>query len=461
MNKGPRFRDYDMDQQQLLPPDLRDWLPDDHLVYFLSDLVDALDLSPIYASYEGRRGGQLPYHPSMLVKLLLFGYCVGTASSRQLERQSYESVAFRVLTADQHPDHDTISAFRQQHLSSLQKLFVQVLGVCQRAGLVKLGHVALDGTKVRANASKHKAMSYDRMEKKESELEAEVERLLQLAEETDRREDDLYGRGKSEQSLPEELRFRQSRLKKIREAKAALDAEARARAEEERKQIAEKQQQAKAQDKPYRGKQPEDVSEKPDEKAQRNFTDPDSRIMRDGATKSFEQSYNCQAAVDGDSQIIVAGCVTQQANDKQQLKPVIEQLKSNTEGKLPRQVSADAGYFSDANLAYLEGEKIDGYVASGRIRPGDQPEPESVDGDGANASSAARMIDKLRTLRGRCTYAKRKEIVEPVFGQIKAARGFRQFLLRGLEKVQGEWDLICTGHNILKLFRSGFKVQKA
>ena len=449
MSKRQQFREYCPDQPMFLPLDVKDWLPEDHLVYFLRDVVESVDLRAIYRKYDCRKGGQPAYHPAMMVTLLLYSYCVGIPSSRKIERQTYDSVAFRVLTAGDHPDHDTISTFRQTHLKELAGLFVQVLCLCQKAGLVKLGHVALDGTKVRANASKHKANSYDRMEKKEAELRAEVERLLADAAASDEEEDRQYGKGKCGEDLPEELRFRQSRLRKIREAKRALEEEAKAAAEAKRKEM-----EAQGKD----GPPPDD---KPDAKAQRNYTDPDSRIMKDGATKSFEQCYNCQAAVDEVSQVIVGGYVTQQANDKQQLQPLLEKVSGNLEGSQPKCVSADSGFYSEANVAYLDSHGIDGYIATERMKHS-QPAVAAPRGRiSRKATIRERMARKLRTVRGRATYSKRKQIVEPVFGQMKECRGLRRFLMRGLEKVSGEWDLMCLTHNLLKLFRSGWRVSMA
>jgi hypothetical protein len=385
--------------------------------------------------------------------LLLYGYCQGVASSRKIEKATYESVPFRVLAANQHPDHDTIAEFRRRHLSALSGLFVQVLHLCQRAGLVRLGHVALDGTKLRANASKHKAMSYGRMKEKLPELEAQVAQLLAEAEAVDAAEDAQYGQGRRGDELPEELRFRQRRLEKIRQAKAALEAEARAEAKG--KSEAQSAETAKSEAHAEGSTEPQ----LPAEKAQRNFTDPDSRIMRDGATKSFEQSYNCQAAVDDQAQVIVAAQVTQKANDKQQVKPLIEQLKTNLGETKPRVVSADAGYFSEDNVKYLESEQIEPYVATGRQKHG-TVEPVAPRGRiPSGATVQERMVRKLRTKKGKREYSKRKGTVEPVFGQIKEVRGLRRFLLRGLEGVQAEWSLICTTHNLLKLFRSGWCLQ--
>ena len=453
MAKSPRFRPYDPEQPFLLPPDLREWLPDDDLAFFIQDVVASLDLGDIYRDYDASRGGQPPFHPRMMTGLLLYAYCVGIASSRKIERATWHSVPFRVLTADQHPDHDTIAEFRKRHLGALSSLFLQILSMCRKAGLVKLGHVALDGTKVRANASKHKAMSYDHMEKAEAELSAEVARLLAEAERVDAEEDAAFGKGRRGDELPEELRRRESRLRKIQEAKAALEAEAREKAEEEKKEYEKKQ--ANHEKRGGRGKPPKPPSEAVNPKAQRNFTDPDSRIMKDGATKSFEQCYNAQAAVDSKAQVIVAAYVTQEANDKGELKPLVKAMCENLEGEKPRRVSADSGYYSEANTKFLDSEEIDGYVATGRLKHGERVDPAPRGRIPAGLSPKERAARKLRTMKGRATYRMRKAIVEPVFGQTKAVRGFRQFLLRGLEKVSGEWSLICATHNLLKLHKSG------
>src|SRR6266496_2981174 len=328
------YLSYDPEQRLLLPPDLRDWLPEGHLALFISDVVDELDLRAIVRRYESGDGrGRPPYHPLMMVKLRVYGYCIGRVSSRKLEKATYEEVAFRVLGCNQHPDHDSIANFRQLHLPELAGLFVQV---CEQAGLVKLGHVAIDGSKLRANASKHKAMSYDRMCEKEEQLRAEVERLLKEAEEADAAEDKLYGKGVRGDELPAELARRESRLRKIREAKASLEAEAKEQAKAAaaavEAKIAERKQREQETGKKTRGRAPQVVnvaSAKPEAKAQRNFTDPESRIMKDGATGSFEQSYNGQIAVDGQAQIIVAATLTQADNDKQQLVPILAEVKAN------------------------------------------------------------------------------------------------------------------------------------
>ena len=426
---------YDPGQQLLLPAALQEWLPSDHLAYFISDVVDQLDLSAITARYEEERRGGPPYHPRMMVKVLLYGYCTGVASSRRIARRLHEDIAFRVLAANNTPDFRTISDFRKDHLEALGGLFLQVLELCQQAGLVKLGHVALDGTKVRANASKHKAMSYGRMKEKEGQLTAEVAELLRRAGEVDDDEDRRYGRDKRGDELPEELAFRESRLRKIREAKAALEAKALAEAE-----------QAESEGRNHPGV--------PDDKAQRNFTDPDSRIMPGPGGRDFQQSYNCQAVVDSAHQVIVAARATNQPSDKGQAVSMIEETVNNT-GAVPKEVSADAGYYSAKAVEELYSMGVDPFIAPEKTRHGRVLEPAPRGRMPEGLSVRNRMRRKLRTKRGRERYALRMETVEPVFGQIKQRRGFRQFLLRGLEKVNREWLLICAGHNLLKLFRSG------
>ena len=428
------FRPYDPDQAFLMPASMRDWLPSSHLAYFLSDVVDQFDLSSIMKRYAGEERGFPPYHPRMMVKVLLYAYCVGVPSSRRIAKRLEEDVAFRVLAANNTPDFRTISDFRQDHLQALAGLFVQVLILCQKAGLVKLGHVSLDGTKVKANASKHKAMSYGRMKKEEERLQAEVREILKRAQQVDEEEDSQYGRDERGDELPRELAFRESRLKKIREAKEALEAEGRQKAEEARS--ASKQQPVV-----------------PDDKAQRNFTDPESRIMPSSGGQHFMQAYNAQAAVDSADQVIVAAEVTNEPSDRGQAEPMIKVVQANT-GRMPRQMSADAGYFSKTAVENLTKQGIDVYMPPDKMRHRciTPPAPRGRIPEGI--SVADRMRRKLRTKKGRRCYALRKELPEPVFGQIKQARGFRQFLLRGLEKVKGEWQIICTGHNLLKLFRA-------
>jgi len=426
------FRPYEPDQMFLMPASIRDWLPGDHLAYFVSDVVDHLDLSAIVKHYTGEERGYPPYHPVMMVKVLLYAYCVGVPSSRKIAKRLEEDIAFRVLAANNTPDFRTISDFRKDHLKTLSSLFLQVLKLCQKVGLVKLGHVSLDGTKIKANASKHKAMSYKRMKEEETRLETEIRELLQQAVALDEEEDRWYGKDKRGDELPTELAFRESRLKKIREAREAMEAETKQEAEQAKKA----------------GKQATAI---PSDKAQRNFTDPESQIMPAPGSKHFEQAYNAQAAVDSAHQIIVVAEVTNEPSDKRQAKPMIERVKDNT-GKLPDQMSADAGYFSGEAVQALASAGVDVYMPPDKTKH-TSTLPASPRGRIPKGLSLPdRMRRKLRTKKGRRCYGLRKQLSEPVFGQIKQARGFRQFLLRGKEKVSGEWQLICTGHNVLKLF---------
>lgn len=463
---GKTFRPYELNQRLLLPPDMREWLPEGHLALFVSDVVEALDLAAIFAAYEGDERGQPPYHPVLMVKVLVYAYCTGKPSSRKIERATYEDVAYRVLAADQHPDHDSIAAFRQRHLAALAGLFVQVLRLCQEAGLVKLGHVALDGTKIKANASKHKAMSYTRMCAAEQALEQAVAALLAQAQTVDADEDAQYGAGRRGDALPAELARRESRLAKIRAAKAALEQEAQARAAQQaeaaRAKLAERAQREAATGTKAGGRAPtvpDPAQAIPEPTAQRNFTDPESRIMKDGATKGFEQAYNAQAAVDAHAQIIVASAVTQEANDKQQLVPMVVEVEANC-GALPAMVSADAGYFSEANVTDPRLAGVDLYVPPDRQKHG-APAPAASGPLAPEAPVLAQMRHKLQTPAGRDVYARRKAVVEPVFGQSKEVRGFRRFSFRGLPKVTAEWALICLTHNLLKLFRAGMCSQPA
>jgi transposase len=482
------FKPYDLDQPYLLPPDVRSWLSEGHLALFVSDIVDALDLSAILDEYERGDGrGYPPYHPVMMVKLLVYGYCTGKTSSRKIEKATWEDVAYRVLSGNQQPDHDSIADFRRRHLKALADLFVQVLKLCQEAGLMKLGHVSVDGSKVKANASKHKAMSYQRMNETEARLVKEVEALLAEAEAIDKAEDSRYGKGKRGDELPDELKRRETRLQKIREAKAALEAEAKAKAEAEAEEVRERLA-ARERQETETGKKiggvppriPDPETAVPSPKAQRNFTDPESRIMLDGATKSFQQSFNAQIAVDAASQIIVATAVTQDAVDNRQLVPLLESVKANT-GQMPVVATADNGYFSEEAITDNRLAGVDLYVATGRERktapPSTAVDPTSIDatrstlppsahvlvqtpeplGTTPSPSVTEAMRAKLATEAGRTIYKLRKSTPEPVFGQIKQGRGFRQFSLRGLANVTAEWDIVALTHNLLKLFRSGWR----
>lgn len=431
MPKG--YRPYLPEQDLLLPPSLRDWLPENHLAYFVSDVVDQLDLSAIYVVYERELRGQPPYDPRMMTKLLVYGYCVGVYSARKIQQRLVEDVAFRVLAAGNEPDFRTISDFRKIHLRALEGLFEQVLKIVLETGAMKLGRVALDGTKIKANASKHKAMSYDRMKDQEKLIRAQVKEMLARAEATDAEEDARYGKDKRGDELPAELQRRETRLKRIREAKKAVEERARQKAGAE-------------------GKSTEQT--KPDPKAQYNFTDPESRIMK--SNEGFVQAYNAQAAVESEFQLIVGQAVTQAPNDKEQVVPMMEAVETQS-GQRPEEVLADSGYCSEKNLEHLEAteepeRRIAPYIATGRQQHGRHPvSPRGPLPKGA--TRVERMKRKLQTKAGAAIYAARKAIVEPVFGQIKQARAFRRFSLRGLAKVRAEWAFVCLTHNILKLYR--------
>jgi transposase len=428
------FRPYEPDQDFLMPASMREWLPADHLAYFISDLVEHLDLSAIMKRYDREERGYPPYHPAMMVKVLLYAYCIGVPSSRKIEKRLGEDIAFRILAANNTPDFRTISDFRKDHLKALAGLFLQVLKLCQKAGLVKLGHVALDGTKIKANASKHKAMSYKRMKEEEVRLEAEVAALMKKAEAVDEEEDHRYGKDKRGDELPQELAFRESRLKKIREAKEALEEEA----------------QREAASAASADKNNKDTGV-PHDETQRNFTDPESRIMPAPGGKHFIQAYNAQAAVDSSHQVIVAAEVTNKPVDRGQAEPMMEVVKQNA-GQLPRQMSADAGYYSSDTVKNLIAQGIDVYMPPDKMHHRLTLPPAPRGRIPKSLSEVDRMRRKLRTKKGKESYGLRKELPEPVFGQIKQVRGFSQFLLRGLHSVSSEWKLICTGHNLLKLF---------
>jgi transposase len=423
------FRTYLPEQNLLLPASLREWLPDDHLSYFVSDVVDQLDLSAIERVYEEEDRGQPPYHPRMMTKILLYGYCVGVFSSRRIQKRLVEDIAFRVLAAGNQPDFRTISDFRKLHLKALEELFQQMLRLTLETGTMKLGRVALDGSKVKGNASKHKAMSYGRMKETEKRLREEVRKLLNQAEAADKEEDSRYGRDRRGDELPEELQRRETRIARIREAKHALEERAREQAKSKGKDLEEAQ---------------------PTKKAQYNFTDPESRMLK--GSDGFLQGYNTQIAVEPVFQLIVGQRVTQAANDKQQMVPLVEAIEEQS-GQKPEGVLADNGYCSDENLKYLTRKRMEGFVATGKQKHGERRKPCQRGPLPREAGRVERMERKLETKVGAAVYATRKFIVEPVFGQIKQARGFRQFLLRGIEKVRGEWALICMTHNILKFHK--------
>ena len=502
MVKPKSFRPWNPEQTLLLPPSPVDWLPENHLVFFLLDLAAELDLEAIHIYYRQKDPrGEKAYEPRMMVVLLLYAYCVGVPSSRKIEKACWEDAAFRVLTGNQQPDHSRISDFRRRHLAALSGLFVQVLRLCQKAGLVSLGRVALDGTKVKANASKHKAMSHERMLKTERQLEVEMRALLRKAEIIDGQEDGQYGKDKRGDELPKELQRRASRLEWIRKAKAELEAEAaaaKARQREEQAGEAEADAAAiEASDDAQLGKRasrlargarrrandtqklaiktaeaaglaspvltgdldpvampqrqlPTDAIGNPKPQAQRNFTDPNSHILK--GANGWIQGYNCQAAVDSDHQVIVAIGVSNQPSDAVHLLPMLERTLANT-GQLPDAFIADAGYCSTANLKVCEDRRLNAYISTSRQQHGKRPRP-SRGRVPKDLDARGRMERKLRSKAGQAIYAVRKTVVEPVFGQIKGARGLDRFRLRGLEQVNGEWALMATTHNLLKLFRA-------
>ncbi len=488
------YRSWQPDRTYLLPPSTRDWLPEDHLAAFLLDVLDQLDLSAIEAVIqEADPRGEKPYSPRMLVTLLLYGYSTGVYSSRRLAQATWSDIGARVIAAEEHPHFTTINRFRLDHHEALAGLFLQVLQLCHAAGLVKLGQVAVDGTKIQANASKHKAMSYERMKEREERLKTEVAALLAKAAATDGVEDAQFGPDSDGISIPDELRRRESRLKRIGEAKAALEREAaearrvelEAQAERARLQAAassdaserEKlERRAEARDRAAEkvggfgaegipGREsglpfhtvPHETDGSPKPKAQRNFTDPESRIMHSGG--GFLQGFNAQIAVDEERQVIVAQILTNQPPDCEHLRPVLEQVRRNL-GAFPAQATADAGYWSDANGQYCEDNKIDAYISTRRRRheePVDGTEPSTPPPPGGRTEAGLAMEVKVTSPEGRKVYAKRKWTVEPVFGQTKEARGFRRFKLRGLGKARSEFALVCTAHNLLKLWRNAEK----
>jgi transposase/IS5 family transposase len=419
------FRPYDQDSLLLMPPSLHDWIDPDGLAAFLNDLVDELDLAPFLAAHDEPRG-MPPYHPALMLKVLLYGYATGVTSSRKMEERLRSDVNVMFLAGQARPDHKTIAEFRRRHLGAFHALFLEALRLCQAAGLAKLGRVAIDGTKLKANASKHKAMSYGRMAEREAQLEAEVRSILAEAEAVDAAEEQLYGDARGDE-LPPELRRRETRLARIREAKAVLEQEARERTG--------------------------DPAAVPEAKAQRNFSDPDSRIML-SKPDGWIYGYNPQIAVDDAHQVIVATTLSASATDTATLPELVDQIETNT-GRRPRKLLADAGYASDDNLAHLAQRGIDAYVAMKRDRHGAKPLSAPRGRIPAGLSRRERMARKLTTKQGRAEYRRRKAIVEPVFGQTKEARGFRRFRLRGRVKVTAEWHLVCAVHNLAKLFRSG------
>ncbi len=445
----PRFIQCDRDTLYLMPPSVQDWLPENHLARFVVDIVSQLDLWPLVSAYAGR--GSDAYPPGTLLALLFYGYATGIFSSRKLEAATYDSVAFRFITANTHPDHDTIATFRKRFLEQLKPLFAQILLIAHTMGVCKLGKVSLDGTKVKANASKHKALSWDHACKLEKQIHAEVEALLRQAEEAD--EADLP----DGMSIPDELARREERLDTIAKAKAEIQRRASERYAKEKETYDQKMAERKVKEqesgKKPRGREPKLPEPGPKKTDQVNLTDKDSRIMPTSGG-GFEQTYNAQAGVDMDSMFIAENHVTQQPNDKQELKPALQNLAALPEKLgMVDALAADTGYFSEGNVNSCEQAHIVPYIAAERDKHNQplkerfsqpQPLPE-------NADPVTTMRHRLKTLEGKKLYAKRKSTVETVFGIIKAVIGFRQFLLRGLESVSGEWDLVCIAYNLKRL----------
>ena len=434
-----KFRSYEPGQLMLLPPSIDEWLPQRHLARFLSEIIDDMDIGAIQSQYEIELRGYPPYHPRLLLKVLIYGYCIGVRSSRKLAKACVEDVAFRYLTANQLPEHSTIGDFRKRHIEAFSGLFLKVLMLCEEAGLAGVGHIALDGTKVPANASKHKAMSYERMKTEEVRLAREIAEINAQAQAIDSQEDEKYGKDKAGNELPEELQRRETRLRKIQEAKAALEK----RAAERKPDNDDKKDGGGKGDPPV-----------PKDKEQYNFTDPESRIMPSSENKkSFTQAYNAQAAVN-EHQIIIATQVSNQIADSTQLPGMMAKVRENTE-TLPDDLTADAGYFSEKNVLFLwDFLQIRALIPPDKQRHGKPFEvPEAEPGPGPDAPLSDQMRWLLATDIGRTTYALRKILVEPVFGQIKTCMNFARFLLRGEKKVSGEWQLACLCHNLRKLYR--------
>jgi transposase len=457
------YRAWDAQQNCHDPIAPRDALPENDLVFFLIDLIPQLDLTPFHQHYARELRGQPPFDVTMMVTLLVYAYSVGVCSSRKIAAACERNLAFRAIVGDDRPDFRTISDFRKIHHQAMKSLFVEVLRVAGELGMVKLGNLATDGTKMRAHASRHKAMSYGYMNKELARLEAEIEQLLQDAQGIDAEQDAAQGSRRGDE-LPEELKRREDRLDKIRAAKARLEAEAGAAAEADQRRRDQEPAQREAEGRRRRGQEPAPIDPTPEDKAQTNFTDPEAKIMKQ-SNKGFDYSYNAQAVVDGEDQIIVTAEVTQAANDKQQAVPMaqaaldnldaagIERPKAADGTPAPIPNTADTGYFSEKAVEGLEKMGMDPYLAVARQKHHEAAVASQPRAPAAGASVKEKMQEKLRSAMGKALYAARKHIVEPVFGQIKSVRGIRQFLLRGLEKVSAEWQLICLTHNLLKIWR--------
>jgi len=445
-------KDYNQHAQYLFPPSLHDWLPEGHLAYFISEIVEEMDLSEIYKEYKEERG-QPPYSPLMMVKVWLYAFSQGIRSSRRVEKALHEDIGFRVISGNQTPDHWTLNQFRSRHHKALGNLFLESVKLAGKCGLVKMGHVSIDGTKIKGNASRHSAMSYGRMLEEEKRLKEEIGKYLQESEKIDKEEDKKYGKN-SGNELPKDIQIKSKRLKAISEAKKALEEEARKKAKREQEK---RKEEAEKEGREYKARKNAEEA-KPEDKAQRNFTDSESRIMKN-SEKAFIQGYNAQAAVDAETQIILEAFVVNTADDKHSLPPLVEGSIENT-GKIPSEVSADTGLYSEENLNILENKGIEAFIPPEKIKHSEWRNMELIEDEiPENITRKERMRRKLRTKDGKERYKLRMTSVEPVFGQIKEGRGLRQFLLRGLEKVNSLWRIDCAVHNLLKIFRAKTKLQ--
>jgi transposase len=459
------YREWDPDayRHQALSPD--EQLPEDDLVFFLLDVVPLLDLSPIYAPYEDQLRGAPPFDPRLMTCLLVYSYAVGVYSSRKIAKACERNLAFMAIVGDDRPDFRTISDFRKLHLDAFAELFIRVLEVAHAAGLVQLGLWATDGGKVPGNASRHKAMSYGYLKKERARLKAEIADLVQRTQQQDEAEDAALGSRRGDE-LPAELRFREQRLAKIQEGMARLEEQARADAAAERQRRAESEEQVRQGQRHAGGRPAQPISDEPDDKAQTSFTDPELKIMQQN-NKGWDYGGNAQVVVDDACQIIVACDVVIDTNDKQQAVPMAAQALANLEaagierpraaaGQVQKILSVeDAGYFSGQAVSGLEALGFDPYIAVERQKHHAPAGATVAEALPERATAQEKMRAKLRTERGRAVYGLRKGVVEPVFGQIKGARGFRRFSVRGLEKVKGEWRLVCLTHNLLKIWRYG------
>lgn len=468
-----RFRTSTLDQPLLLPPSLHDWVAEDSLARFIAEIVSELDLEPIEDSYRRKDGrGAAGYHPELLVRLLLYGYAIGITSSRRIEKATYDMVPFRYLAADQHPDHDTIAAFRQRHLEELGKLFVQALQLCQRAGLVKLGNVAIDGTKLKANAGYHRGKTHAKMSEEERKLNELVSRWMEEAQQTDAEEDARFGKGKKEEDLPENLASAKQRIERIQQAKKELEEEAKQRLAEAEREYPPRKRGRKPKNAPAEPPLTPDEQQARDKRKQRlmkakkdvkqpkrryNFTDPESRMMMDKGQRNLTYAYNAQAAVDGHAQVILSAELTQDETDFAMLLPMVAAVEQAM-GAKPAAITADAGYWDTENI---NSEALKGMLAL--VNP-DGGKKKSTDEEQEKRRSNPTMVrvrELLKTDEAKALYSQRKTIVEPVFGQIKQARGIREFRLRGLQKTKAEWQLICLTHNLLKLYRHDWLPKRA